>query len=96
MRMEETKFDNQYWRGELARLQELGDNAEAVQSGLDCVADLLTSFQAELSEIDQRPEQQTTLSRRDRDSILERRRTVMRALCARVIVWSDWSVEIRV
>jgi DNA invertase Pin-like site-specific DNA recombinase len=94
-RMEETEVDREYWRGELARLQELRDNAERVQSGLDYVTELLASFQARLSQIDQTPEELRARSREERDRILEERQTIIRALCEKVIVWSDWNVEIR-
>jgi DNA invertase Pin-like site-specific DNA recombinase len=93
-RMEETEVDQEYWQGELARLQELRDNAETVQSGLDYVTELLTSFQVRLSEIDQTPEELRTLPGEERDRILEERQTIIRALCEKVIVSSDWSVEI--
>jgi len=67
-------------------LQELRDNAAEVRTGLDYVTELLTLFQARLSEIDQTPEELRTLPKEEHNRILKGRQTIIRALCEKVTV----------
>ena len=50
--MDETKEIRQYWRSELARLQELWDDQAKIEAGLDYATELLTILQGKLSETD--------------------------------------------
>jgi len=50
-RMEETERARQYWQSELARLQDLRDDAAKVQAGMDYITDFLTALQDRLTEI---------------------------------------------
>jgi hypothetical protein len=56
-RMDETGETCQYWRSELGRLQELGDNQAKIEAGLDYATELLTTLQGRLSETDQTPDE---------------------------------------
>ena len=93
-RMEETEDARRYWQGELDRLKELRDNAVKVQNGLEYATELLTSLQARLPEIDQTPEELAALPKEQQESILRERQKIIRALCDKVIVWSDRRVQL--
>jgi len=93
-RMDETEDARRYWQGELDRLKELRDNAVKVQNGLEYATELLTSLQARLTEIDQTPEELAALPKEQQESILQERQDIIRALCEKVIVWSDRRVKL--
>ena len=93
-RMEETEDARRYWQAELARLQELGDNAVKVEAGLDYVTELLTTLQAKLPEIDQTPDELRELPEEKRNEILRTRRDIIRALVDKVEVYADGGVKI--
>jgi len=93
-RMEETEEAHQYWRAELARLQELRDNQDKIQAGLDYATEPLTTLQAKLAEIDQTPEELRDLPEEKRNEILKIRRNIIRSLVDKVVVYADGQVEI--
>ena len=93
-RMDEIEDARRPWQGELDRLKELRDNAVKVQNGLEYATELLTSLQARLPEIDQTPEELAALPKDQQESILRERQDIIRALCEKVIVWSDRRVKL--
>lgn len=94
LRMDETDEARRHWQDEIQRLQELRDDAEKVQSGLDYVTELLTSIQAKLPGIDQSPDELKQMPEEERNEILKMRRKIIRALVEKVVVWSDKRVKI--
>jgi DNA invertase Pin-like site-specific DNA recombinase len=92
--MEETEESLQHWQAELERLMELRDNAAKVQAGLDYATELLTTLQDILPDIDQTPRELKAMPKEERDKIMRIRRTIVRALCDRVYVYSDWRIRI--
>ena len=64
------------------------------QAGLDYATELLTTLQDILPDIDQTPKELMAMPRRERDEIMKSRRGIVRALCERVYVYSDWSIRI--
>jgi DNA invertase Pin-like site-specific DNA recombinase len=93
-RMAETEDSRRYWQGEIKRLAELRDDAQKVEDGLKYAAELLTTLRAQLPETDQSPEALEAMPKGKRDTILKRRRQTIRALCDKVIVWSDGHVKL--
>jgi site-specific DNA recombinase len=93
-RMEETEEARLYWQSELARLQELRDNAAKVEAGLDYARELLTTLQAVLPGIDQTSKELKALPKDEREEVLRARQTIIRGLCDRVRVYADGQVEI--
>jgi len=92
--MEETEESLQHWQAELERLMELRDNAVKVQAGLDYATELLTTLQDILPDIDQTPKELKAMAKEERDKIMKIRRKIVRALCDRVYVYSDWRIRI--
>lgn len=80
-RMEETEEARQYWQSELARLQELRDNRDKVQAGLDYATKLLTAIQKKLPE-------------EARNEILRMQQDIIRALVDKVVVYADGQMVI--
>ncbi len=93
-RMEETEDTRTYWQSELWRLQELRDDTEKVQVGLDYATELLTKLQTTLPEIDIPPKELKKLPEDKRNEILRRRQEIIRALVDCVIVYADKRVKI--
>jgi site-specific DNA recombinase len=93
-RMSETEEARVYWQEELTRLQELRDNTEKIQSGLDYTTELMLTLQEVLPEIDQTLEELKEMSEDKRDWVLKKRREILRALCNRVDVYADGRVVI--
>jgi DNA invertase Pin-like site-specific DNA recombinase len=93
-RMDETRERHLYWQSELDRLLELRDNAVKVQAGLDYATELLTVLRGRLSEIDIPPDELRELPDDRRAKILEKQRTIIRALCDRVTVYASGKVVI--
>ena len=91
-RVSQQKLD--YWRGELARLKDLRDNAERVQNGLAYATELLTGLQVELPKIDIPYNELKRLPKEEQRAILERRQKITRALVDKVIVFHNGHVEI--
>ena len=56
--------------------------------------ELLTSLQARLPEIDQTPEELAALPKEQQELILRERQSIIRALCDKVIIWSDRRVKL--
>ncbi len=92
--MEETEEARQHWQAELGRLQELKDNTEKVQVGLDYATELLTKLQSTLPEIDIPPQKLKRLPEEKRKEILRRRQEIIRALVDTVWVYADKRVKI--
>jgi len=93
-RMSETEEARVYWQEELTRLQELRDDNEKIQSGLDYTTELMLTLQEVLPEIDQTLEELKEMSEDKRDWVLKKRREILRALCNRVDVYADGRVVI--
>jgi DNA invertase Pin-like site-specific DNA recombinase len=93
-RMKETEEARVYWQEELTRLQELRDNTEKIQSGLDYTTELMLTLQEVLPEIDQTLEELKEMSEDKRDWVLKKRREILRALCNKVDVYADGRVVI--
>lgn len=92
--MEETQETVQHWVDELERLKDLRDNAAKIRAGLDYATELLTTIQDILPDIDQTPEQLKAFPKEERDEIMRSRQKIVRALCERVYIYSDWSFRI--
>ena len=93
-RMEETEEARQYWQSELARLQELRDNRDKVQAGLDYATKLLTTIQKELPRIDIPYKKLKQLPEEERNEILRMQQDIIRALVDKVVVYADGQVVI--
>jgi site-specific DNA recombinase len=93
-RMGETEEACQYWQSELARLQELRDDAAKVEASLDYATELLTTLQEVLPEIDVPPDELKELLEEERNEILESRRDIIRALVDKVEVYASGKVKI--
>ncbi|MEA3342456.1 MAG: recombinase family protein, partial [Chloroflexota bacterium] len=92
--MNETEDTHRYWQSELERLEELRDDAEKVQVGLDYATELLTKLQTVLPEIDIPPSELKKLSEDERNEILRRRQEIIRALVDCVEIYADKRVKI--
>jgi len=93
-RMGETEEACQYWQSELARLQELRDDAAKVEASLDYATELLTTLQEVLPEIDVPPDELKELLEEEHNEILESRRDIIRALVDKVEVYASGKVKI--
>jgi DNA invertase Pin-like site-specific DNA recombinase len=93
-RMGETEEKRRYWQNEIERLQQLRDDAETIQAGLDYATELLVSLQDRLAAIDQTPEELKALSKDEQKEILKARRTIIRALCDKVYLYSSKVIRI--
>jgi site-specific DNA recombinase len=93
-RMEETEETRRYGQSELARLQELRDNRDKVQAGLDYATKLLTTIQRELPRIDIPYSELKKLPEKEREEILRMRKEIVRALIDKVVVYADGRVKI--
>jgi DNA invertase Pin-like site-specific DNA recombinase len=90
----ETDDEMEYWKSEIRRLTELRDDNAKVQDGLAYTRELMLALQVELPSIDQSPEELRVLPKAQQDHILSRRQTIIRALCDKIIVWSNGKVRI--
>jgi chromosome segregation ATPase len=93
-RMAETEEARRYWESELARLQELRDDAERVRAGLDYATELLAGLQDRLEEIDIPPKELKALPKERQRAILKERQVIVRALCDRVLVYANRRIVI--
>ncbi len=92
--IDETEDNRNYWESELARLQELRDNQDSIEAGLDYVTELMTALQARLPEIDLPPKELRALPKEQQTAILKERQIYVRALVDRVEVWANGDVKI--
>ena len=92
--MDETEAAKRHWEAERVQLTELRDDARKVQCGLDYAAELLAQMRRTLPEIDQPPDELRALDKRQQAAILKKRREIVRALCEKVVVWSDRKVKL--
>jgi DNA invertase Pin-like site-specific DNA recombinase len=92
--IDDTEEAQLYWESELVRLRELRDNQAKVQTGLDYVTSLLTALQSRLSEIDIPPDELKALPKEKQTEILKERQKIVRALCDKVVVYSDRRIRI--
>ena len=92
--MNETMEAQNYWDGEIERLTELRDNSSKVKAGLDYAYALLGEYRAKLVEINQSQEKLDSMPFEKRETILQRRQKIIRALCEKVYIFSDGRIEI--
>lgn len=93
-RMDETEDARRHWQSELDRLQELRDNTDRVQIGLEYVEELMATYQARVPDIDQTPDELEALPREEQEEVLLERQAIIRALCDKVIIWADGRVKL--
>jgi hypothetical protein len=93
-RMDESQQALHYWQLEIERLIQLRDDAAKVQSSLDYSRELLTLLQDALPEIDQTLDELKIMPQDERERVLKKRQDIIRALCDRVVIWSDRRVKL--
>ena len=93
-RMAETEESQKYWQDEIERLKELRDNATKVKAGLDYVYWLLSDFRSKLAEINQSQAELDSLSFSEQQTILYKRREMVRVLCDKVYIHADGRIRI--
>lgn len=92
--MGKTERVKEHRDSELARLKELRDNSEKVTAGLDYTRGLLAALGEALPMIDHSPGELRALPKAERRHILKQRRSIVRALVHRVLLFSDGRVTI--
>jgi hypothetical protein len=83
-----------YWQSEMDRPRELRDNDSRMQSGLEYLTALLSSFQARLPLLDQTYDELDALPEEQHRWVLKERQTIIRALCDEVKLGADGRVEV--
>lgn len=92
--MAETEDSQRHWQSEIGRLTELRDDAAKVDNALAYTAELMSRIEEGLPHIDQTPDQLKALPADQRDRVLRERRDIVRALCEKVIIWSNGQVKL--